>query len=148
MPLFMLFVFSFVMKPTTADISQPINYLISGIIIMSVFQSSLSNSTNILEDISMGFMKEIIVSPIERWKISIGQVLSSTIIAVTQGLLIIIIALFMGLKLDAPQFIQMIAVMTLVGITFSSMGLIFFSLCVYKFNKADFSDVKVFNPER
>ncbi|MNC68325.1 hypothetical protein D3C75_1189060 [compost metagenome] len=28
------------------------------------------------------------------------------------------------------------------------MGLIFFSLCVYKFNKADFSDVKVFNPER
>ena len=247
MPLFMLFVFSFVMKPTTADISQPINYLISGIIIMSVFQSSLSNSTNILEDISMGFMKEIIVSPIERWKISIGQVLSSTIIAVTQGLLIIIIALFMGLKLDAPQFIQMIAEMGLVGITFSSMGLflatvakksttfqvmitaftlpltflsgayipttimpkilrplvyinpltyttsifryialkmndlstaelikegvsfdihgfivgpftgiliiiimglIFFSLCVYKFNKADFSDVKVFNPER
>jgi ABC-2 type transport system permease protein len=96
----------------------------------------------------MGFMKEIIVSPIERWKISIGQVLSSTIIAVIQGLLIIIIALFMGLKLDAPQFIQMIAVMGLVGITFSSMGLIFFSLCVYKFNKADFSDVKVFNPER
>lgn len=111
------------MKSSTTGVAQPLNYLISGIIIMTVFQAALNNSTNIIEDISMGFMKEIIVSPIARWKISIGQVLSATIISVIQGLLVIILALFMGLKLNIAQFAEMTAVMIAVGITFSSIGL-------------------------
>lgn len=120
---FFLFIFSFVMKPTTTGIDQPLNYLISGIIIMTVFQTALSNSTSIIDDMSMGFMKEILVSPVARWQISIGQVLSSTVIAVLQGTLVIIIALFLGLKLDVLQFIKMFTVMILAGVTFGSIGL-------------------------
>jgi ABC-2 type transport system permease protein len=123
MSVFFLFIFSFVMKSTTTGVEQPLNYLISGIIIMTVFQSALSNSTSIIEDISMGFMKEIIVSPVARWQISIGQVLSAAVISVVQGLLVIIMALFMGLKIDIFQFIEMFGVMTAVGVTFSSIGL-------------------------
>lgn len=123
MPVFFLFIFSFVMKSSASGVEQPINYLISGIIIMTVFQSALSNSTNIIEDMSMGFMKEIIVSPVARWQISIGQILSSSIISMLQGIIVIIIALFMGLKIDALQFAEMLGVMASVGITFSSIGL-------------------------
>lgn len=123
MPVFFLFIFSFVMKSAAAGVDQPINYLISGIIIMTVFQSALNNSTNIIEDMSMGFMKEIIVSPVARWQISIGQILSSTVIAALQGLIVIIIALFMGLKIDVLQFAEMLGVMITVGVTFSSIGL-------------------------
>ncbi|APM39711.1 ABC transporter permease [Clostridium kluyveri] len=128
MSVFFLFVFSFVMKSTAVGIAQPLNYLISGIIIMTVFQAALSNSTSIIEDMSMGFMKEIIVSPIKRWQISIGQVLSSTVIAFFQGLLVIILGMFMGLNLSIFQFLQMCAVMLLVGITFSCIGLYLASL--------------------
>ncbi len=123
MPVFFLFIFSFVMKSSASGVEQPINYLISGIIIMTVFQSALSNSTNIIEDMSMGFMKEIIVSPVARWQISIGQILSSSIISMLQGIIVIIIALFMGLKIDVLQFAEMLGVMASVGITFSSIGL-------------------------
>lgn len=123
MPLFMMFIFSFTMKSSSAGMDHPLNYLISGIIIMSVFQAALSNSTNILEDISCGFMKEIIVSPIPRWQISIGQVLSSSIIALLQGLIIIIIGLFAGLDLSILQFIEMFLFMILTAVTFSSLGL-------------------------
>ena len=119
-----LFVFSFVVKSTATGLEQPMNYLISGIIIMTVFQSALNNSMNILEDISSGFMKEILVSPIPRWQISIGQILSSSVVALLQGLIIIIImGLFMGLNTDLFHFIEMLGVMILVGITFSSVGL-------------------------
>jgi ABC-2 type transport system permease protein len=128
MSVFFLFVFSFVMKSSTAGIAQPLNYLISGIIIMTVFQSALSNSTSIIEDMSMGFMKEIIVSPIKRWQISIGQVLSATIIAFFQGLLVIILGIFLGLKIDILQFLEMCGVMAAVGLTFSSIGLFLASL--------------------
>ena len=119
-----LFVFSFVVKSTATGLEQPMNYLISGIIIMTVFQSALNNSMNILEDISSGFMKEILVSPIPRWQISIGQILSSSVVALLQGLIIIIImGLFMGLNTDLLHFIEMLGIMILVGITFSSVGL-------------------------
>lgn len=123
MSLFFLFIFSFVMKSSMAGLAQPMNYLISGIIIMTVFQSSLNNSTDILSDIASGFMKEIIVAPIARWQISIGQILSSSIIAIIQGIIISILSLFMGLKIDPLRFIEMLGIMAVAGITFGSIGL-------------------------
>ena len=123
MSVFFLFIFSFVMKTAAVGIENPMNYLISGIIIMTIFQASLNNSMGILEDISNGYMKEILVAPIARWQISIGQILSSTILSILQGLIVIIMGLFMGLNVDFPHFAEMTGVMVLVGITFSSMGL-------------------------
>jgi ABC-2 type transport system permease protein len=123
MSAFFLFVFSFVMKSSAAGLEHPMNYLISGIIIMTVFQTALNNSMSILEDISSGFMKEILVAPIARWEIAIGQVLSSSVIAVLQGIIIVTIGFFMGLTLDPFHCAVMIGLMFLVGLTFSSMGL-------------------------
>ena len=118
-----LFIFSFVMKSTNIGFDKPFSYLISGIIIMTVFQSSLTNSMNILEDISSGFMKEILVAPIYRWQIAIGHVLSATVISVIQGIIIVAIGLFMGLELSFLSSIEMLLLMFLVGLTFSSLGL-------------------------
>lgn len=119
----LLFIFSFVIKSTVPGMEHPMNYLISGIIIMTVFQSSLNNSMNILEDISSGFMKEILVAPIARWQIAIGHVISSAIVSVLQGLVVVIVGLFMGLSLSIFSGIAMIGLMFLVGLTFSALGL-------------------------
>ncbi len=123
MPAFFLFVFSFVTKSTLTGFDRPLNYLIAGVIIMAVFQSALFNTTNTIDDIASGFMKEIIVAPIARWQIAIGQIISATVIAVLQGLLVIIFGLFVGLSLDVLQFLKMCGTMTIVGLTFSSIGL-------------------------
>jgi len=42
------------------------NYLIAGVIIMTVFQTGINNSSDILSDISDGYMKEVMVAPIAR----------------------------------------------------------------------------------
>ena len=118
-----LFIFSFVIKSTAPGLDHPLNYLISGIIIMTVFQSALSNSMNILEDISTGFMKEILVAPINRWQIATGHVLSAMVVSVIQGLIIVVIGLFMGLNIDLLHGIAMVGLMLLVGLTFSALGL-------------------------
>jgi ABC-2 type transport system permease protein len=123
MSIIFLFVFSFVMKSAAKGIAQPMNYLISGIIIMTVFQAAMNNAMSIIEDISSGFMKEILVAPIDRWQISIGQIFSSMVLAVLQGVIIVVMGMFMGLNLDLLHFIEMIGIMIVVGITFSSMGL-------------------------
>jgi len=118
-----LFIFSFIMKSAAPGMDHPMNYLISGIIIMTVFQSALSNSMNILEDITSGVMKEILVAPITRWQIAIGHVLSATVVSVIQGLIIVIIGMFMGLTLSFWSAIAMVGLMLLVGLTFSTLGL-------------------------
>lgn len=123
MSVLFMFVFSFVMKSPSSGIENPMNYLISGVIIMTVFQAALNNSMNILEDISTGYMKEILVSPISRWQISVGQCTSSALISVLQGVIVLVIGLFMGLSTDAVHVIGMVLLMALVGITFSSIGL-------------------------
>lgn len=118
-----LFIFSFIMKSTGIAMENPMNYLIAGIIIMTVFQSAMNNSMNILDDITSGFMKEILVAPISRWQIAIGHVLSATVVAVIQGLIIVFIGVFIGLEISFLSTLGMIVVMILVGLTFSSMGL-------------------------
>jgi ABC-2 type transport system permease protein len=118
-----LFIFSFVTRSAVAGLSHPMNYLISGIIIMTVFQTSLNNSMNILDDIANGFMKEILVAPIKRWQIALGHIISSTIVSVFQGLIIIIAGFFMGLQFDWFHGTVMFILMCLVGLTFSSLGL-------------------------
>ena len=123
MSLFFMFVFSFVMKGAVSGIAQPMSYLIAGVIIMTVFQQALNNSTEILNDLSSGFMKEIIVSPIPRWQISLGQILSATTIACIQGGIILFVSLFFGLRISVPAFFGMLAVMAVAGLTFSSVGL-------------------------
>jgi ABC-2 type transport system permease protein len=119
MSVLFLFIFSFVTKSAAAGLDHPLNYLIAGIIIMTVFQTALNNSINVLEDISSGFMKEILVAPIARWQIATGQVLSSAVIAILQGSIIIIV----GLDTDPLHFAIMMGLMCLVGITFSALGL-------------------------
>ena len=123
MSLFFMFVFSFVMKGAVSGIAQPMNYLIVGVIIMTVFQQALNNSTEILNDLSSGFMKEIIVSPIPRWQISLGQIFSATAIAFVQGLLILLVSLLFGLRFSVLTFFGMTGIMLIAGLVFSSVGL-------------------------
>lgn len=123
MPLFFLFIFSFLMESAMSGFAQPMNYLIAGIIIMTVFQGSISNSTAILSDIASGFMREILVAPISRTQISVGHILSASVISVLQGLLLTLISLLIGLRLDPIHLAEMIGVMALAGVTFGSIGL-------------------------
>jgi len=124
MSFFFLFVFSFVMKSSMAGrIEQPMDYLICGIVIMTVFQQALNNSTAILDDIAGGFMKEIMVAPVSRWEISTGQILSSSVIAVLQGITVMQAGFFMGLDMSVTDFIGTLGIMILAGVTFGSLGL-------------------------
>ncbi len=123
MSLFMLIMFSFLMKSSMDNFSQPTNYLISGIIIMTVFQTSINNSTDILSDIANGYMKEVMVAPIARCQISTGNILSGAIIATLQGIIMIIVSIFIGFKINIFQILLMISVMMISAVTFSAIGL-------------------------
>ncbi len=123
MSMFMLVMFSFLMKSSMSSVNAPMNYLISGVIIMSVFQTSVNNSSDILSDISSGYMKEVMVAPIARSQISIGNILSGAVVAALQGAVTAIIGIVIGLRIDVLQGILMLVIMFISAMTFSAVGL-------------------------
>lgn len=122
MPFFFLYVFSSVFK--IENIPNPVNYMLAGIVITTVFQTSLTIATSTIEDIVSGFMKEVLVSPVKRIQIAAGQLLSAATIATLQGIIILFIGYFIGLKFTSiiTPF-AVIGVMIVVGLVFSGLGL-------------------------
>jgi ABC-2 type transport system permease protein len=122
MPFFFLYVFSSIFK--NDNIENPVNYMLAGIVITTVFQTSLTVATSTIEDIVSGFMKEVLVSPVKRMQIAVGQLLSAATIATMQGIIILFIGYFIGLKFTSwiTPF-AVIGVMIVVGLVFSGLGL-------------------------
>ena len=123
MSMFMLVMFSFMMKSSMSGFGEPMNYLIAGVIIMTVFQTGINNSSDILSDISDGYMKEVMVAPIARSQISIGNIISGAVVSALQGTLTMIISLLIGFKINVLQILLLIVVMLVSAMTFSAVGL-------------------------
>ncbi len=122
MPFFYLYLLSTIFKST--NISNPVSYVLAGIVIIVVFQTSMNIAVSTIEDIVSGYMKEVLVSPVKRIQIAAGQILSSTTVATFQGILILIVGYFVGLKYTSILTpVAVIASMILVGLVFSSFGL-------------------------
>lgn len=127
MPFFFLYVFNAVFR--NEYIEDPINYMLAGIVITNVFQTALSIATSTITDIVSGFMKEVLVSPVRRIQIAAGQILSAATISTFQGIIVLIIGWFIGLKF--ASFVTpfaVVGVMIVVGIAFSALGLLLATL--------------------
>lgn len=121
-PFFFVYVFGAIFK--NDFIENPIAYMLSGVIITTVFESSLNLASSTVDDMVSGFMKEVLVSPAKRMAVAAGQLLSAATVSTLQGILILMIGLFIGIKFTiwtTPLFILL--AMISVGIVFSGVGL-------------------------
>lgn len=121
-PFFFVYVFGAIFK--NDFIENPIAYMLSGVIITTVFESSLNLASSTVDDMVSGFMKEVLVSPAKRIAVATGQLLSAATVATLQGILILTIGLFIGIKFTKwTTPIYILLAMISVGIVFSGVGL-------------------------
>ena len=121
-PFFFVYVFGAIFKNDA--IENPVAYMLSGVIITTVFESSLNLASSTVDDMVTGFMKEVLVSPARRITVAIGQLLSAATVATLQGIMILILGLFIGIKFTkwtTPIFVLL--AMICVGLVFSGVGL-------------------------
>lgn len=98
--------------------------MLSGVIIATVFESSLNLASSTVDDMVSGFMKEVLVSPAKRIAVAVGQLLSAATVSTVQGLMILIIGFFVGIRFTSwttPVFVLL--AMICVGLVFSGVGL-------------------------
>ena len=121
-PFFFVFVFANIFA--TDFIENPMPFMMSGIIITTVFESGLRIASNTIDDMTGGFMKEVLVSPTSRLNIALGQFASSATIGTLQGILIYILGFFMGLRITSPlTVVYSLLFMVFVSLVFAGFGL-------------------------
>lgn len=121
-PFFFVYVFGAIFK--NDFIENPIAYMLSGVIITTVFESALNLASSTVDDMVSGFMKEVLVSPAKRIYVALGQLLSAATVATLQGILILVVGLFIGIEFhDFTTPIYVLISMVFIGIVFSGVGL-------------------------
>ncbi len=100
-----------------------LNFLVPGILGMTMLFSSMSAGISVLWDKEFGFLKEIMVAPVRRLAIILGRIASGVTTALIQGVLILILSLFLGFKIaNLSGFILALLFMLLIGIGFIGFG--------------------------
>ncbi|MGH7141684.1 MAG: ABC transporter permease, partial [Minisyncoccia bacterium] len=107
-----------------------VNFLVPGIIGMSIIFTSIFNGMQVIWDRQFGFLKETMVAPVSRVAIMFGRTLGGASVATLQGCLVLILTLiFVGFRpYNWPMVLLAILIMLLVGILFAALGLMVASL--------------------
>ncbi|KPJ57040.1 multidrug ABC transporter permease [Parcubacteria bacterium DG_74_2] len=129
MPFFFLLSLGFGLRPSLNLPGMPqsasyIDFLVPGIIGMTMLFTSTFAGLSVLWDKEFGFLKEILVAPVRRLAIVLGRIAGGITTAIIQGFLILIISLFIGFKILNPfGIILTLIFMFLIGIGFISFGI-------------------------
>jgi len=101
-----------------------IGFIIPGIISMSVLFTSVFSGIQIIWDKQFGFLKETLVAPVSRLEIMLGQTFGGATTSVIQGLIILVISLFIGLEINSiAGFLIAFVFMLLIGLSFTAFGI-------------------------
>ena len=127
MPLFLLLFLGFGLNSVVSANSLGQDYLLflaPGMIAMSVLFTSIFAGTQIIWDKQFGFLKETLVAPVTRLEIMLGQTAGGATTAVIQGIILMVLAVLLGLKVaNLAGFFIAFAFMVVIGIAFTAFGI-------------------------
>lgn len=99
-PLLFLFAFGFGFGPIfqKAGGGNYIQFLVPGIIAMSVLFTAMFAGIEIIWDRQFGFLKETLVAPVSRYRLMLGRTLGGATVASIQGIIVLLISLLIGFR--------------------------------------------------
>jgi len=99
-----------------------IQFMYPGIIGMSILFTAIFGAMSIVWDREFGFLKEVLVAPIDRWAVAIGKALGGTTQAMIQGLILLVLAPFVGVKLSVLTVLELIPLAAVLAFGLASFG--------------------------
>jgi ABC-2 type transport system permease protein len=97
-------------------------FIYPGIISMSVLFSAIFGGMSIVWDREFGFMKELLVAPIERAAVAIGKTLGSATQSLVQAVILLVLAPFVGVTFTIVTFLELLGLMIVLAFGLSAFG--------------------------
>jgi ABC-2 type transport system permease protein len=110
--------------PGTVPGTSYVEYIYPGIIAMVLLFTAIFATISVVEDRQQGFLQGVLVAPVPRGSIVLGQAVGCTTLAVMQGVIFLLMAPFAGISLTLASVFQVTIVMALVAFGLSSLGLL------------------------
>ena len=100
-----------------------IDFLVPGVIAMSILFTSMFTGIEIIWDRQFGFLKETLVAPVSRLHIMIGRTLGGATVAILQGIIIFLLSFIVGFHpYSLPLLPLAFVFMFLIAIIFTAVG--------------------------
>jgi len=124
-PLLFMIAFGFGLGPIFQQAGQGnyIEFLVPGVISMTLLFTSIFSGIEIIWDRQFGFLKETLVAPVSRLSIMVGRTLGGATLAVMQGILVLLMSLIIGFKImNTGTLLLGLIFMVLIALTFTALG--------------------------
>jgi ABC-2 type transport system permease protein len=97
-------------------------FVYPGVIGMAVLFSAVFGAMSIVWDREFGFLKEILVAPIDRTAVAVGKTLGGATQAMLQGLLLLVLAPLVGVELGLGTVVALAVALFILAFALSAMG--------------------------
>ncbi|MCI0371197.1 MAG: ABC transporter permease [candidate division NC10 bacterium] len=101
-----------------------LEYFYPGTIALVVLFTAIFATISTVEDRQRGFLQGVLVAPVPRASIVLGQALGGTTLALGQGLLLLLLAPLLGIPLSILSVLSVVGVMFFMGFGLTSLGLV------------------------
>jgi len=101
-----------------------IQFMYPGIIAMNVLMNSIMSGLSVVWDREFGFLKEILVAPLGRGGIVLGKAVGSAAVACAQGIILLALAPFLGVRLSPIMVIELIPMLVILSMSISGLGVL------------------------
>src|SRR5262249_41287219 len=110
--------------PGTAPGTSYLAYLYPGILVLVLLFTAIFATIGTVEDRRTGFLQGVLVAPVGRTAVVVGQALGATTLAVGQGLLFLVLAPLAGVAVGPGRLLAAAGVMTVVAFGLTNLGLL------------------------
>jgi ABC-2 type transport system permease protein len=100
-----------------------VEYFYPGMIGLVLLFTAIFATISTVEDRKEGFLQGVLVAPVSRRTVVLGQALGGTTLAVLQGALCLCLAPLLGIALSVGSVVASLLVMLLVALSLTSLGL-------------------------
>ena len=101
-----------------------LTFMYPGIVAQAVLISSLFAGVSVVSDRETGFLREILVAPISRTGIVLGKAIGAAGVAMLQVLMLLVLAPFVGVRLDPAIVLQLVPIVLLLSFVLSGIGIL------------------------
>jgi ABC-2 type transport system permease protein len=105
-----------------------IQFMYPGIIGMAILFTAIFGAMSIVWDREFGFLKEVLVAPIDRWSVAVGKSLGGTTQAMIQGMILLVLAPLVGVKLSLLTIVELIPLAAVLAFGLASFGVMIASM--------------------
>ncbi|MHB1260973.1 MAG: ABC transporter permease [Thermoplasmatota archaeon] len=97
-------------------------FLFPGLLGMTVVSASVSSAASTVVDRQFGFLRVMMVAPVRRVSVALGKIAGGTLTASLQGALFLLLAPFVGARMDLWTLAQVVLVTVLLAFEMAAFG--------------------------